>query len=280
MQIFLSIIVNIMILSVVLPLFYIFIVSKARERLERETTKKIEDELNALVHEFNRSAISNVALLEDAILRVRREYADIVNKENSKNNKTFVDTGKIERDIEDEIKEDIKATKREIELSNLDKIERDTKKINNTIKFEANNKKNTVERKVINIVVDDNRGNDNKNDNTRNESSDNSSSMNKAQIETALKKIKQNISITQEKKVRSDDNSIELIKKENVKKKIENTSNENIESINSVDSKIENKNKLIVELYKKGLKVEDIAIETKSSIAEVELVLDMEIKDN
>ena len=53
MQIVISIIINIVILAVTLPLFYIYIVSKARERLEKETMSKAREEIEALVKEFN-----------------------------------------------------------------------------------------------------------------------------------------------------------------------------------------------------------------------------------
>ena len=69
MQIFISVIINIIILAVALPLFYIYIVSRARERLERETTSKAREEIEALVKEFNNIALSRISLLEDAINR-------------------------------------------------------------------------------------------------------------------------------------------------------------------------------------------------------------------
>ena len=69
MQIFISVIINIIILAVALPLFYIYIVSRARERLERETTSKAREEIEALVKEFNNIALSRISILEDAINR-------------------------------------------------------------------------------------------------------------------------------------------------------------------------------------------------------------------
>ena len=69
MQILISVIVNIIILAVVMPLFYVYIVSRARERLEKEVIKKARDEIEALVKEFNNIALSRISLLEDAITR-------------------------------------------------------------------------------------------------------------------------------------------------------------------------------------------------------------------
>ncbi|MBW5393237.1 hypothetical protein E6A49_11010, partial [Brachyspira pilosicoli] len=69
MQILISIIINVIILAVVMPLFYVYIVSRARERLEKEVIKKARDEIEALVKEFNNIALSRISLLEDAITR-------------------------------------------------------------------------------------------------------------------------------------------------------------------------------------------------------------------
>ena len=85
MQIFISVIINIIILSVALPLFYIYIVSRARERLERETTSKAREEIEALVKEFNNIALSRISLLEDAINRAN-ELLKKTNIDNRNNN--------------------------------------------------------------------------------------------------------------------------------------------------------------------------------------------------
>ena len=69
MQILISIIINVIILAVVMPLFYVYIVSRARERLEKEVIKKARYEIEALVKEFNNIALSRISLLEDAITR-------------------------------------------------------------------------------------------------------------------------------------------------------------------------------------------------------------------
>ena len=85
MQIFISVIINIIILAVALPLFYIYIVSRARERLERETTSKAREEIEALVKEFNNIALSRISLLEDAINRAN-ELLKKTNIDNQNNN--------------------------------------------------------------------------------------------------------------------------------------------------------------------------------------------------
>ena len=85
MQIFISVIINIIILAVALPLFYIYIVSRVRERLERETTSKAREEIEALVKEFNNIALSRISLLEDAINRAN-ELLKKTNIDNRNNN--------------------------------------------------------------------------------------------------------------------------------------------------------------------------------------------------
>lgn len=91
MQIFISVIINIIILAVALPLFYIYIVSRARERLERETTSKAREEIEALVKEFNNIALSRISILEDAINRANEllKKMNIGNQNNSNNPNNF-----------------------------------------------------------------------------------------------------------------------------------------------------------------------------------------------
>ena len=91
MQIFISVIINIIILAVALPLFYIYIVSRARERLERETTSKAREEIEALVKEFNNIALSRISILEDAINRANEllKKMNIDNQNNSNNPNNF-----------------------------------------------------------------------------------------------------------------------------------------------------------------------------------------------
>lgn len=85
MQILISVIINIIILAVALPLFYIYIVSRARERLERETTSKAREEIEALVKEFNNIALNRISILEDAINRAN-ELLKKMNIDNQNNN--------------------------------------------------------------------------------------------------------------------------------------------------------------------------------------------------
>lgn len=130
MQILISVIINIIILAVALPLFYIYIVSRARERLERETTSKAREEIEALVKEFNNIALNRISILEDAINRAN-ELLKKMNVDNQNNN--------IEENSEYNINSlniKIEASKK---LENLDNNDNNTKEIEikNTI---SNNK--------------------------------------------------------------------------------------------------------------------------------------------
>ncbi|MBI4978948.1 MAG: hypothetical protein HZC28_15830 [Spirochaetes bacterium] len=63
--------------------FYLYITGNVRKRLEKDITSTVEKELNALVTEFNRSALSNVELLEERITRLREVIAESKTTEES-----------------------------------------------------------------------------------------------------------------------------------------------------------------------------------------------------
>ena len=117
MQIFISVIINIIILAVALPLFYIYIVSRARERLERETTSKAREEIEALVKEFNNIALSRISILEDAINRanelLKKMNIDNQNSFNNFNNKIIEEKKENTNNLNIKI-EDIENKKNEI----------------------------------------------------------------------------------------------------------------------------------------------------------------------
>ncbi len=118
MQILISVIINIIILAVALPLFYIYIVSRARERLERETTSKAREEIEALVKEFNNIALSRISILEDAINRANEllKKMNVDNQDNKNNIEENLEYSSniLNVKIEDEKKlENIKETEKE-----------------------------------------------------------------------------------------------------------------------------------------------------------------------
>lgn len=119
MQIFISVIINIIILAVALPLFYIYIVSRARERLERETTSKAREEIEALVKEFNNIALSRISILEDAINRAN-ELLKKMNIDNQNNSNNFNNSN---NNVEEKSKNPTNNLNVKIEDINNNKIE-------------------------------------------------------------------------------------------------------------------------------------------------------------
>ena len=79
MQIFTSIIINLIILAVLLPLFYIYIAYKLRDKLEKEAVNRARIEIEGIVKEFNNTALSNITLLEDIIERSRDASKELNN---------------------------------------------------------------------------------------------------------------------------------------------------------------------------------------------------------
>lgn len=76
MHIALTILIFTLIEIAVLAIFYVFIVGRVRKRLEKEIVENIENDLNGLVTEFNRTAINNTNLLEDGITRMKALLAE------------------------------------------------------------------------------------------------------------------------------------------------------------------------------------------------------------
>ena len=183
MQIFISVIINIIILSVALPLFYIYIVSRARERLERETTSKAREEIEALVKEFNNIALSRISILEDAINRANEllkkrnidnqnnNSEDIANNLNlniqikdNENLENVNDNDKIVENKENEIQ--IIENKNETKKENIKELNRE---FNNESREELRNKLDIAIKK--NIFNKDKI--ENKNDKMENEKTNN-----------------------------------------------------------------------------------------------------------
>lgn len=141
MLILISIAINIIILAVILPLFYIYMTYKARERLEKEIIKKAKEEIEALVKEFNHVAISNITILEDSILRAKK----MVDKIDDKLLKHGV--------MKDNIDQDIKNTKKYDKYKSLN-IETEEKSFNIIKKEKDKAKKSKIQFNVDEPLVD------------------------------------------------------------------------------------------------------------------------------
>ncbi len=81
MSILYSVLAVVVVLAIVLPLFYVYIISKARERLEREVIFGVREDINALVREFNKLSLSNIGMLESLTLRSEEILREIEQKE-------------------------------------------------------------------------------------------------------------------------------------------------------------------------------------------------------
>lgn len=256
MQILINIIINVIILAVVIPLFYIYIVSRARERLEKEVIKKARDEIEALVKEFNNIALSRISLLEDAITR-----ASNLNKQ------------LIEKDPQ------IKELKEKKEAN-----------LNTNIKMKYGDSQAT-EKNVLDIKIEDNKNSvieesieQNKDNNilditditiekTEKEDKQFEDNSKKEEIKTSrydeIRKMKEN----------SKKEAIEKLRKQldmTIRNNISLNRNNNSENNNSTpnpNEKIKHDN--ILRLHKEGLTNKEIATQLKCSLTEVDIIIEL-----
>ena len=253
MQILISVIINVIILAVVLPLFYIYIVSKARERLEKETMSKAREEIEALVKEFNNIALSRISILEDAITRANKLTGELTS-----NNK--------EIRTEDNTMKEVKESKEEV---------------NNNITIHT-------ERKKLDIRVED----ENVQLNIKPEEKENKKEVkeNKEIKKEEVKKTVKKNNIDTAAKAIDDEARKEAI--ERLRSKLDRTIKSNMsiyDKNNDTDKKIskeedntavssDDKNANIIKLYKEGMSKEDIAKKLICSITEIDIVIDLELE--
>lgn len=257
MQILISVIINIVILAVTLPLFYIYIVSRARERLEKETMSKAREEIEALVKEFNNIALSRISILEDSIVRANRLVKELSNFQNDKKYNN--------------IKDDTLAIKEEIKIqeniNNKDEKEIKVNKSDNTVTKD--------EDKKLDIRVEDNDIKINSKIEKTEKKEEVKPKPKKNNIDTAVKAI-------------DDEAKKEVIEK--LRSKLDKTIKTNMaiydkpiedKTIAFVNEPLENsikgynKNDDIIKLYKEGLSKEEIAKKLNCSITEIDIVIDL-----
>ena len=259
MQILISVIVNIIILAVVMPLFYVYIVSRARERLEKEVIKKARDEIEALVKEFNNIALSRISLLEDAITR-----ANNLNKQLNEKDPQF-----------NQLKEQQEAA------------------LNANIKMKYGDSAK-VEKNILDVKVDDNKNTENiieKNNDKENKYSNNNilditiekedkqieDNSQKEEIKISkydeIRKIKENSKKEAIEKLRNQldmtiRNNISLNRNNNSKDIVNDSNN-----TNNTDEKTRHDN--ILRLHKEGLSNKEIATQLKCSLTEVDIIIEL-----
>ncbi|MCZ9877353.1 hypothetical protein OFP91_13390 [Brachyspira hyodysenteriae] len=281
MQIVISIIINIVILAVTLPLFYIYIVSKARERLEKETMSKAREEIEALVKEFNNIALSRISILEDSIVRANRLVKELNNFQNDKKDNNIKNNNAVKEEIKTE--------------ENIDKITEEKKldiSVQEPKNIESNNNNNNIvmnneeKNKKLDIRVDDN--------NTKtNSKTEKTEKIEKAEIKEEKKEIKpkpKKNNIDTAAKAIDDEARREVIEK--LRSKLDRTIKTNMaiydkpiedKTIAFVNDPLDttvkdsNKNDDIIKLYKQGFSKEEIAKKLNCSITEIDIVIDLNL---
>lgn len=282
MQIVISVIINIVILAVTLPLFYIYIVSKARERLEKETMSKAREEIEALVKEFNNIALSRISILEDSIVRANRLVKELNNLQNGKKDNNINNTAAA---IKEEIKTEENTNKQE--EKKLDVSVQEPKNTESNKNVVMNNE---TKNKKLDVRVED----DNIKINSKAEKKENTEKIEKAEKqekkEEVLKPKPKKNNIDTAAKAIDDEARREVIEK--LRNKLDRTIKTNmaiydkpiedktIAVVNdSLDSTAKgyNKNDDIIKLYKQGISKEEIAKKLNCSITEIDIVIDLNL---
>ncbi|WP_297248189.1 hypothetical protein [uncultured Brachyspira sp.] len=281
MQIVISVIINIVILAVTLPLFYIYIVSKARERLEKETMSKAREEIEALVKEFNNIALSRISILEDSIVRANRLVKELNNLQNGKKDNNINNTAAIKEEIKTEENTN-KQEEKKLDVSVQEPKNTESNK-NVVMNNETKNKKLDVRVEDDNIKI-----------NSKAEKKENTEKIEKAEKqekkeEVVKPKPKKNNIDTAAKAI-DDEARREVIEK--LRNKLDRTIKTNMaiydkpiedKTIALVNEPLDNtakdynKNDDIIKLYKQGLSKEEIAKKLKCSITEIDIVIDLNL---
>lgn len=275
MQILISIIINVIILAVVMPLFYVYIVSRARERLEKEVIKKARDEIEALVKEFNNIALSRISLLEDAITR-----ANNLNKQLNEKDPQF-----------SQLKEKKEATlnaniKMKYDVSSLDeknildiKVEDDKKDI--TKENDEKNKEslNNNNNNILDITIEKTEKIEKENkqieENNIKETIKEDNNSKKEEIKISrydeIRKIKENSKKEAIEKLRK---QLDMTIRNNITLNRNNNSEDN-SSANDYNSDEKIKHENILKLHKEGLSNKEIAAKLKCSLTEVDIIIEL-----
>lgn len=273
MQILISIIINVIILAVVMPLFYVYIVSRARERLEKEVIKKARDEIEALVKEFNNIALNRISLLEDAITR-----ANNLNKQLNEKDPQF-----------SQLKEKKEATlnaniKMKYDVSSLDeknildiKVEDDKKDI--TEENDEKNKESLNNNNILDITIEKTEKIEKENkqieENNIKETIKEDNNSKKEEIKISrydeIRKIKENSKKEAIEKLRK---QLDMTIRNNITLNRNNNSEDN-NSANDYNSDEKIKHENILKLHKEGLSNKEIAAKLKCSLTEVDIIIEL-----
>ena len=275
MQILISIIINVIILAVVMPLFYVYIVSRARERLEKEVIKKARDEIEALVKEFNNIALSRISLLEDAITRANNlnkqlnekdpQFSQLKEKKEATLNaniKMKYDVSALdEKNILDiKVEDDKKDITEENDEKNKESLNNNNNILDITIekteKIEKENKQIIEENNVKETIKEDN--------NSKKEEI-------KISRYDEIRKIKENSKKEAIEKLRK---QLDMTIRNNITLNRNNNSEDN-NSANDYNSDEKIKHENILKLHKEGLSNKEIAAKLKCSLTEVDIIIEL-----
>ncbi|WP_157148589.1 hypothetical protein [Brachyspira pilosicoli] len=276
MQILISIIINVIILAVVMPLFYVYIVSRARERLEKEVIKKARDEIEALVKEFNNIALSRISLLEDAITR-----ANNLNKQLNEKDPQF---SQLKEKKEAALNANIKM---KYDVSALDeknildiKVEDDKKDITEENeeknKESLNNNNNNNNNNILDITIEKiEKENKQIEENNVKETIKEDNNSKKEEIKISrydeIRKIKENSKKEAIEKLRK---QLDMTIRNNITLNRNNNSEDN-NSANDYNSDEKIKHENILKLHKEGLSNKEIAAKLKCSLTEVDIIIEL-----
>ncbi|WP_455145226.1 hypothetical protein [Brachyspira pilosicoli] len=273
MQILISIIINVIILAVVMPLFYVYIVSRARERLEKEVIKKARDEIEALVKEFNNIALSRISLLEDAITR-----ANNLNKQLNEKDPQF---SQLKENKEAALNANIKM---KYDVSSLDeknildiKVEDDKKDI--TEENDEKNKESLNNNNILDITIEKTEKIEKENkqieENNIKETIKEDNNSKKEEIKISrydeIRKIKENSKKEAIEKLRK---QLDMTIRNNITLNRNNNSEDN-NSANDYNSDEKIKHENILKLHKEGLSNKEIAAKLKCSLTEVDIIIEL-----
>lgn len=273
MQILISIIINVIILAVVMPLFYVYIVSRARERLEKEVIKKARYEIEALVKEFNNIALSRISLLEDAITR-----ANNLNKQLNEKDPQF---SQLKEKKEAALNANIKM---KYDVSSLDeknildiKVEDDKKDI--TEENEEKNKESLNNNNILDITIEKTEKIEKENkqieENNVKETIKEDNNSKKEEIKISrydeIRKIKENSKKEAIEKLRK---QLDMTIRNNITLNRNNNSEDN-NSANDYNSDEKIKHENILKLHKEGLSNKEIAAKLKCSLTEVDIIIEL-----
>ncbi len=284
MQIVISIIINIVILAVTLPLFYIYIVSKARERLEKEIMSKAREEIEALVKEFNNIALSRISILEDSIVRANRLVKEL---NNLQNDKKINNINKPAAAVKEEIKTEENTNKQE------------EKKLDVSVKEAQNIESNNSNNSNKNVVMNNENKNKKLDIRVEDDIKINSKTEKTEKIEKAEKQEKKEEVVKPKPKKSNIDTAAKAIDDEarrevieKLRSKLDRTIKTNMaiydkpiedKTIALVNEPLDNtakdynKNDDIIKLYKQGLSKEEIAKKLNCSITEIDIVIDLNL---